>query len=325
MRIRRKTEACANCGLGLDQIYNYCPRCGQENNNRIVSFGELVRDFFLNYFSFDTKFVRSIRPFLLQPGKLTLLFIEGKRASYVNPLRLYIIVSVIFFFVSTLWIKESARVVSDSSNKEVSVEMSEALDKEKSENTRLFGSGIITFKEILEDESLTDQQAMDSLKQIGNLEWDSTSFIGPLVFSQMRKVARQDLEIFLAYVMQNMPVMMFLLLPVYALLLKLLYIRSRILYVKHLIHGVHLHAFTFILLTILLLIPLLFAPNVGFGNWIQLIILALLLIYIYASILRVYGQGWLKTLLKFSILGFFYFFVLLVFGFAEAIISFLIF
>jgi hypothetical protein len=291
----------------------------------MVSFGELVKDFFVNYFSFDTKFVRSIKPFLIQPGELTKLFIAGKRASYVNPLRLYIIISVIFFFLSTLYIKESVTFVGASNGDEVEMELSDAIKEEGGgDTTRASLLAFQTIKEVLEDESLTNQQAMDSLSNMGGIKIDST-FMGNIFFSQMRKVARQDLEIFLAYVMQNMPVMMFLLLPIYALLLKLLYIRRNVLYVKHLIHGVHLHAFTFFLLTLMLVLSLVFETLPVLNEWLQMILFLLLFVYIYASMLRVYQQGWFKTLLKFSVLGFFYFFVLVVFGVAEAMISFLIF
>jgi len=347
MRIRRKTVYCLNCGLTLDEIYNYCPRCGQENNDKMVSFGQLVRDFFINYFSLDTKFFRSIRPFLLQPGRLTRLYIEGKRASFVNPMRLYIIVSVIFFFLSTWWVKQSMRVVGDATQREMTLGIGEAMSeadqppnaydpqfiKERSnaaseadvDSSRTVGKGIKQITDILADESLGDDQALDSLQQIGGFQMNLDKGINRLAFSQLRKVARQDMEIFMAYVMQNMPVMMLLILPVYALLLKLLYIRSNILYVKHLVHGVHLHAFTFFLLSILLSVHLLFAPSETFYHWMQLLVFLLLLIYVYVSMFNVYQQGWLKTLLKFSILGLVYFFILLVAGLSEALISFLIF
>lgn len=347
MRIRRKTRDCLNCGLTLNEIYNYCPRCGQENNNRIVSFGELVRDFFVNYFSFDTKFVRSIKPFLFQPGRLTKLFIEGKRASYVNPLRLYIIVSVVFFFLSTLWIKESMEEVYTITNNEPTMGMTDAKSETKQEqNTRDLESnkvlndtipptaqdstqaarnGFQKITAILGDDSLSDQVAQDSLESMGGFEMNLESGLNRLAFTQLRKIARQDMEIFLAYVMQNMPVMMFLLLPVYALLLKLLYVRRNVLYVKHLVHGVHLHAFTFLLLILLLLLSFILEPVPAAYEWVQIIFVSVLLVYIYVSMLNVYQQHWFKTLLKFAILGYFYFFILLVFGFSEAFISFLIF
>ena len=99
---RRKSNHCLNCGSKFDEGYNYCPNCGQENNHNRASFSTLIVDFFHNYFSFDSKFSNSLLPFFFQPGYLTKKFIEGKRASFVNPVRLYLIISLVFFFVFSM-------------------------------------------------------------------------------------------------------------------------------------------------------------------------------------------------------------------------------
>ena len=321
MRIRRKTKDCLNCGLGLSEIYNYCPRCGQENHVKMVSFGQLFRDFIVNYFSFDTKFFRSIKPFILKPGQLTVLFIEGKRASYVNPLRLYIILSVVFFFLSTLLVQQA---IETGSIREGAVQnISGANTAERREAAEL---GIGKFRDILADETLSNQQVLDSLKNVGvSLTVKFESYTGELVFNQLRKVARQDFDVFMAYVMQNMPIMMFFLLPFYAIVLKLLYFRNNILYVKHLIYGLHIHCFTFFLISLLLLLYLVTEPESILVSYVEMLVYGLLIVYIYISMLHVYRQKWLKTLIKFFLLGFVYFFMLLVFGISEAFISFLIF
>jgi len=326
MRIRRKTQSCLNCGHTLDQIYNYCPRCGQENNDRMVSFGELVKDFFINYFSFDTKFIRSTKPFLFAPGELASLFISGKRASYVNPLRLYIIVSVIFFFLSTLLVKESLQNAGVQLNLEDQQMSATATNTQvDSLQTKSLGFAWHELSAILAEETLTNQEALDSLKTYTGLEIVINGYFGQHFFTQLRKVARQDLEIFSAYVLQNMPVMMFLLLPVFALILKLLYMRRNVLYVKHLIHGIHLHAFVFFLLTLLLLVYLIFDVSQVVGSYVQLTVNILMLLYVYMSMLRVYDQHWFKTLIKFTLLSVVYFFLLIIFGLSETLISFLIF
>lgn len=98
MRISRKTSSCLNCGHTLNKIYNYCPNCGQGNHNDNVSFSFLVGDFFSTYFAIDSKFGKSVKPFFLKPGFLTNEYIKGKRASYANPMRLYLIISIFYFF-----------------------------------------------------------------------------------------------------------------------------------------------------------------------------------------------------------------------------------
>lgn len=324
MRIRRKTKDCLNCGLSLNEIYNYCPRCGQENNDQNVSFGMLVREFFINYFSFDTKFVRSIKPFIFLPGFLTLRFNEGKRVSYVNPLRLYLIISVIFFFLSTLLVQNSFSDISiGNGNQDLNAAVQGDSLSSKRDSTN--ASNWKTLRDILEDESLNDVEALDSMQTIADLNISPDSFLGSLAFRQLRKVARKDFDVFAVYVVQNMPIMMFLLLPLFALILKLLYIRQKHLYVNHLIHGIHLHAFAFLLFTITLLAHLLINFDDLLILWIIVLLQFLIHIYALLSLKKVYQQGLLKSIFKLFILSNVYGFVLFVFGLSETIISFLIF
>ncbi len=99
---RRRANHCLNCGEEFDESFNYCSHCGQENNHNRVSFGTLIVDFLNNYFSFDSKFSLSLLPFFFNPGYLTKRFVEGKRASFVNPIRLYLVISLLFFFVFSM-------------------------------------------------------------------------------------------------------------------------------------------------------------------------------------------------------------------------------
>lgn len=102
MRTRRKQNACLNCGAELNSVYNYCPLCGQENTDNKVSFKTLITDFFSNYLSFDSRFAKSINPFLFKPGYLTNEFINGHRVSFMHPIRLYLVMSLFYFFIISL-------------------------------------------------------------------------------------------------------------------------------------------------------------------------------------------------------------------------------
>ena len=86
IRKRRRANHCLNCGEEFNEKYNYCSHCGQENNHNRVSFSTLIIDFLNNYFSLDSKFSLSLLPFFFAPGYLTKKFVEGKRASFVNPI-----------------------------------------------------------------------------------------------------------------------------------------------------------------------------------------------------------------------------------------------
>lgn len=99
MKHRRKSEKCLNCQTPLQPDFEFCPQCGQENTNNYVNSRELFYDLIGNYLTLDSRFGRSILPFLFFPAKLPTAFIEGERMKYLPPVRLYLIISVIYFFV----------------------------------------------------------------------------------------------------------------------------------------------------------------------------------------------------------------------------------
>lgn len=318
MNIRRKTNACLNCGHTLSDVYNFCPHCGQENNDHNVSFGTFIGDFFSNYFSFDSRIGRSLKPFFLRPGFLTNQFNEGKRMRYVHPLRLYLIVSVFFFFVATLLVQRNLEEVS-------LIPDVEAGDGSVMEDSVVI-SGWDSMLRVLRDASLSDQAALDSLRKIGAIQGNTgNSEVTDRLFHQFRKVVKNDMSVFSGYLMQNLPVMMFIVLPLLALVIKLFYIRRDFLYVHHLVHILHLHAFVFLVAGIYLLILIIFDALETVPDWMNNALLLLLLGYLFLSFLKVYQQRWPKTLLKFFLLANVYWLLLLFAALSEGLISFLIF
>ena len=99
------------------------------------------------------------------------------------------------------------------------------------------------------------------------------------------------------------PHMVFLLLPVFALLLKLLYIRRDRLYAEHFVFALHVHAFVFVMFIVMFLLP---------WEWFDRILLLWIVVYVWLALKRVYRQGWVRTSLKWWTLGWMYFWVLLV-------------
>ncbi|HVT74085.1 MAG TPA: DUF3667 domain-containing protein [Lacunisphaera sp.] len=89
---------CENCGEALRGPF--CHRCGQHDFDYHRSFGHMLLDALENFFHFDEKLFRNIVTLLFRPGELTAAFNAGKRAAQMPPLRFYIFVSVLFFFVS---------------------------------------------------------------------------------------------------------------------------------------------------------------------------------------------------------------------------------
>ena len=102
------------------------------------------------------------------------------------------------------------------------------------------------------------------------------------------------------------PTLMFILLPVFAGVLKLLYIRNHRYYAEHFVFLLHVHSFVFILATIMLLL------ESWAGAWLEVVLGVWILIYIYLAMKKVYGQGWRITFAKYWTLGWMYFWILLV-------------
>ncbi|MGK7394021.1 MAG: DUF3667 domain-containing protein [Candidatus Cyclobacteriaceae bacterium M3_2C_046] len=352
MKIRRKLNRCLNCNYTLDEIYNYCPNCGQENNDVNITLKGLLGDFFHNYFSFDSKLFRSFKPFLVKPGWLTHQFNEGKRASYVNPIRLYLIISFFYFFMLSLiispdefetTIKDSESIDTNAIDKsEISGEISLGLQplKERLGNNEANGSlqtdslakGDIeadstdppfSFEDVIQfidknadNPELSNQDLLDSL----NISARGNEYMVENTITQARKLIAKP-ELFYNSLMTNLPIMMFLLLPVFAIILKLLFLSRKQFYISHVVHALHLHSFAFFIFGISFLIYSLIFSN----GWVYWISFYTVIIYGLFSLKNVYGQSYPKTMFKYVLLGFSYFFLLLIFVVLELVLSFYLF
>ncbi|MDQ7948609.1 MAG: DUF3667 domain-containing protein [Pedobacter sp.] len=93
----RKEHNCLNCGFHVQE--HYCSRCGQPNLELDENFWQFVSHSVAHYFHFDNKFFQTLKPLVSQPGKVTLDYLAGKRARYINPISMYIFVSIVYFLV----------------------------------------------------------------------------------------------------------------------------------------------------------------------------------------------------------------------------------
>jgi ribosomal protein L37E len=93
----RKDHNCLNCGFHVEE--HYCSRCGQPNLELKEDFWQFISHSIAHYFHFDNKFFKTLVPLVSQPGKVTLDYLAGKRARYINPISMYIFVSIVYFIV----------------------------------------------------------------------------------------------------------------------------------------------------------------------------------------------------------------------------------
>lgn len=149
-----------------------------------------------------------------------------------------------------------------------------------------------------------ESMSEDSLMQAYHI----TDFWQKLLVRQQIKLLKKG-DNFVFYILSNTLWMMLVMMPMLALVLKLLYIRRRYYYFEHLIFSFHVHSFQF----------LLFALVVLLGNWVSeetygmVIGLAFVAAFIYTllALKRFYKQGWLKTIFKYAIISILYFFIFL--------------
>ncbi|MCF7823455.1 MAG: DUF3667 domain-containing protein [Candidatus Marinimicrobia bacterium] len=269
---------CLNCGAHLSS--QFCPQCGQKNKDYRLSFKDLFSDFLEEMLDMDSRVLRTMRTLFTKPGFLTTEYIKGRRISYLPPVRIYLVASVVFFLLLSL----KAMLPSVQNNQFIR-ELTSKGGVEESLSSRIKS----------QQASKTDQTALFEEQGLVSAESDSSHSGMSLSFDDQAFDVEQGE--FLNSFTDNFAKMMFLLLPVAALQLKLLYWRRRKLYIEHLIFSLHVHAFIFSLLILTVILD--YKPVM----W--TVILASL-IYLYLSMKNYYEQSYMKTFSKMFLLLFSY-------------------
>ncbi|MEP1032748.1 DUF3667 domain-containing protein [Ekhidna sp.] len=302
MKKRRKHKSCLNCGELLNQKHNYCPNCGQENTDNQVSLGLLLREVTSNFLSLDSRFAHTFKPFLFNPGKITNAFIEGKRVYFANPIRWYLVISIFhFFFMSKMF----EPTVKDKKQRGFSAEV-ELSDTKFDSLYNLPDSAHTGWplsnprqkmvNHLIETTNLDAAGIIDSLKII------TGSWANDFAVNKIVKINQETTASLNEYLMRQIPLIIFFILPVYAFLLKLFFWRKG-LYITHLIHSIHLHSFLFFILGWMWVVSLLIKDFKDYGGPICMI---LTFVYAVISFRKVYGIkiGW--SIFRATMLGFIY-------------------
>lgn len=326
----REGKNCLNCGTDVQG--RFCHICGQENVETNESVWHLVTHFFKDITHFDGKFFSTVKYLFARPGFLPKEYMNGRRVSYVNPVRLYVFTSAFFFLIFFSFSSiEKGTVVKDVTMDGKSYDEIMAMDslaydafiKTRFRNADSATKAKIPLKKtdfkIYFDSSL--QQGFTFItdaKYDSKGEYDSVLAAGKNDNWFRRQITYREIEINKKYnnnfsqffkdfnylLAHSLPQMFFALLPLFALLLKLLYIRRRqYYYVDHAIFTVHFYIFTFLLLLVAFGIDEL-GNSLGWGifDFLQLLLFAGLFLYLYKAMRRFYQQSRWKTILKFILL-----------------------
>jgi len=295
-----QVHECQNCGTVTGA--NYCPECGQDSRDHSVSMRLLLRDFATDVFTYDSRFFRSFVPLLFRPGALTVEYTRGRRVRYIPPLRLYVFVSLAFFFVVSVQVNREVRsnLRDDRGGLPDSTLVSEVLELAAAAPDSLAaGPRAAWVAERYPLAAAIDfevpQDGDWSQVDWSSIDWDGERRGDNTVNVTMFGDDRVEVETgrFVQAMMSLTPKLVFLLLPLFAALLALVYLRRRRPFIEHLVLSLHLHAFMFLLLTLAI---------VTGRDWAFLIALALIHVYIFLALRKVYAQGWRKTAVKFLLL-----------------------
>lgn len=278
---------CDNCNSALHG--EFCHQCGQEKKSYIRNVSGVVTEFFGEFSNWDTRLWRTLVPLWFRPGYLSRRYVGGHRVPFVPPLRLYLFTSIIAFLIFARFLPETSPDVSTPDNVAV-----QPADDAKAGSKSLADLATEINKDFQQSKEKTPTGVRvsflsDEAQQAFNTKLDAIIAEPKLAINKFFSLA---------------PQMMFLLLPIFALLLKLLYIRSNRYYMEHLIVALHSHSFILQMSVIYLGLGLL-QNNIGW-NWLATIVgwletAAFWWIPIYLLLCQkfYYNQRWGKTVLKF--------------------------
>ena len=292
MDVEQTNSRCPNCLAPLRGPY--CSECGQHQRDLDRPFREVVGEGLSTTIAFDTRIGRTLGPLIRRPGMLTTEFLDGRRARYVHPFKLYFAVSLVFFLVFSF---SSYSIIHTNEPGIISISTSGNESPQAAEPQTLDGSLDASIPTGSED-----------------LEWIN-NFFAPL-----EELAENDPERFNGLFIDRLSKSLIILVPIVALLLQLLYWKPR--YVAHLVFSLHLHSFAFLILVVGALADL----SLGFmgfdaGSMGNNVATLAILIYAFLALRRVYAEGRLITMLKLVVLSIGYALALIVTMIATLVVT----
>ncbi|MDO5971167.1 DUF3667 domain-containing protein [Flavivirga aquimarina] len=302
--MKTELETCKNCENLFEETFRFCPHCGQQAKDDLTV-GVLFYNTISNYFSFDARFFKSFFPLLFKPGYLARKFVEGKRLMYLHPAQLYLFVSVVFFFLlSTTIVRNQVQsldtelkktikkpLISDSiqlRNQKIidSIKLDSLLSPIsekgipgiKAEEMKILDSVIKSSTSKKSEFSFgINEKQIDSLVAIGvpnNVIYkamgmsDDAGYITKKFYTQTLKFYKQrNGGQILQAIYDTIPISLFILLPIFALILKLLFYR-RGSYAYHLVFSFYYFSFLFTVFSLILIANNFFeVPDWIIGYW----------------------------------------------------------
>ncbi|MFZ2990670.1 DUF3667 domain-containing protein [Ideonella sp.] len=314
-----RPSQCRNCGHDLAALpeAHFCPHCGQETVLHPPTLWEFVHEFITHYVALEGALWRTLGALLLRPGKLTREYFHGRRKHYVLPLRVYLTASFVFFLVVKLlggshttvhdFEEETLAAISSSQPADAASAASAAstASAASATSTASAASSAAVALQSASAASSADEEPRSARSQArraamatylacakapGSCNWLDTNIGKFIIKSQTADAQHIDWQ---PRIVATAPYAIFLMLPLFAGLLQLIYWGRRMPYGEHFVFSLHLHSFWFIALLLLNLLPD------------ALVAFPLLAIPVYGcwAMRNVYGGSWWSTLTRASVLS----------------------
>jgi len=301
---------CDNCGAGV--AGRYCGNCGQRLEPPLHSLWHFLGVAFEDVTHADSRLWRTLGALLFKPGFLTREFLHGRRARYLPPVRLYLVISLVFF----VWLATLAKPGPDEAHRTPEQRAAVARARQTAENVRraVGASAVVIVPGASDAAPASAAPAAAAPKESfhgSSLEGDTEhcrklSYNGPWKDALVRgcmQAARDQGRSLLESFMHNLPRAMFVFLPLLAAAMMLLYWHPRHYYVEHLLFYVHNHAFVFLVILIAGVLGTLLPSVATLLGWLTTLYIAW---YVYRSMRVMYGQGRVRTFGKLAVLGIVY-------------------
>jgi hypothetical protein len=301
------TALCPNCQTPLHG--KFCAKCGQSQQGMDRFFLSLVAEAFDNIFSFDSRTARTLFALLFKPGFLTREYFAGRRARYIQPLRLYFIASLLFFlFLSVQNMLSETLILEIVGDDAVTQGQQSDVEQDPTTAEQVTDKAAVNIQ--FEGQQAKLKQAQAAIAEgttdihFERLTDEQNQQLSERLKNQLTKAATMGIEdprSLISIAIDIAPPVLLVLLPFFAMALKMAYIGSRRYYTEHLILAVHNHCFVYL---ILLIENALKPVEALFGsNFLPIAMLCWMPLYMYLSLKRVYGQGYWLTGIKFLGLG----------------------
>ncbi len=284
--------ACANCGRTFSG--RFCPDCGQDLEDIRRPFAEIARDFLGDFFAFDARLWRTLVPLFTRPGSLTVDYIEGRRARYVPPLKLYVFAGFLYFTIVAIGGGGPFGGFVQETDEGITVGIGGPRNRPDEK-----------VRDEVTPQDTPDQEAAPDASGTRDIA-EAAPDLGRALEERAQRAA-EDPEAYGRALQGALSYAHFLLLPVLALLLKAFY-RKRY-YAEHLVFGMHFHAFALLPAAVIVaavdFIPGL-EPDGTAASAMASVWLLALVVYPFLALRRSYGGSFLGTLARWAAVGFLY-------------------